>query len=80
MNQNQQHRVQPTKLYYNAAEKYKHPIPAVTGARLKYEIKELRVRPEKLTESYQEQEQAKETATLQESRHDWEEWGNTRKR
>ena len=69
MNQNQQHRSQTMQIY-NAAKKYKHPIPAETGARLKYDIKELRLRPEKLTKSYHAQEE-KETKTLQEARHGW---------
>ena len=30
-NQNQQHRVQTMQLYYNAAKKYKKPIPTETG-------------------------------------------------
>ena len=59
--QNQQRRVQTTQLYYNAAEKYKHPIPADTGTRLKYDIRELRLRPERLTKAFQEQEQEAKT-------------------
>ena len=52
MDQNQQHRVQTMQLYYSAAKKYKKPIPTVTGTRIKYDLKELREHPEKLTESY----------------------------
>ena len=72
MNQNQQHRVQTMQHYYNAAEKYKKHIPAATGTRLKYDIKELRLRPKKLTKSFQELQQ--ETIEQQEIRHDWEDW------
>ena len=50
MSQNKQRRVQTMKRYYNAAGEYKQPIPAETGARLKYDIKELRPRPGKLTQ------------------------------
>ena len=46
MNQNQHRRVQTMQLYYNAAKKYKKPIPAETGKRLKYDIKAPRMRPE----------------------------------
>ena len=56
MNQNQQHRVLATQLYYNDAKKYKKPAPSDTGAILKYDIRELRRRPEKLTKWHQEQE------------------------
>ena len=73
MHQNLQRRVNTMRLYYNAAKKYKKPIPADTGARLKYDIKELRLHPEKLTKAFQEQEQ--EAKEQQETKHDWEEWG-----
>ena len=39
MNRHQQHRVQIMQHYYNAAKKYKKPIPADTGERLKYDIR-----------------------------------------
>ena len=73
MQQNQQHRVQTTKLYYNAAKKYKKPIPAETGRNLKYDIKDLRKRPEKLTQSYQEQQKGEDRT--QQPNHDWRERG-----
>ena len=58
MNQNQQHRSQTMQRYYNAAKKYKTPTPPDTlGGELKYDIRELRLRPEKLAKWYQEQEQ-----------------------
>ena len=79
MNHDQQHRVQTMHLYYNPAKKYKKPIPPETGARLKYDIKELRLRPEKLTEEYQEQEQDKKTKTLQDARRGWGEWEDYQK-
>ena len=47
VNQNQHYRVQTIQIYYNAAEKYKHPIPAETRTRLKYDVNELRLRPGK---------------------------------
>ena len=56
MNKNQQRRDQTTQLYYNAAKKYKTPTPQDTGSELKYDIRELRIPPEKLTKWYQEQE------------------------
>ena len=59
MNQNQKHRVQTTQLY-NASKKYKPPTPQDTGRVLKYDLRELRPRPEKLNKWYQEQEQEKE--------------------
>ena len=34
-NQNQQHRVRTMQLYYNAANKYKKPIPTETGKKTK---------------------------------------------
>ena len=71
-NQNQQRRVHTMQLYYTAAKKYKKPIPADNGARLKYDIKELRPHPEKLTKSLQEHQQ--ETNERQEIKHDWGEW------
>ena len=46
MNQNRPRRVQKMKRYYNAAKKYKAPIPSETGEKLKYDIHELRIRPE----------------------------------
>ena len=57
MMQNQERRVQKMQLYYKAAKKYKKPTPAETGARLKYDVQELRLHPEKLQKRYQEQEQ-----------------------
>ena len=68
---NQQRRVQTMQLYYNAAEKYKQPIPAETGARLKYDIKELRLRPEKVAQSYQKLELERETENPREAQQDW---------
>ena len=77
MKQKKQHRVQTTHPYYNAAKKYNHPIPADARTRLKYYIRELRLRPQRLTKGFQEQEQ--ESRTSQETRHDWEEWGDIKK-
>lgn len=59
MNQNQHHRVKPIHLYYDAAKKYNRPIQSETGARLKYDIKELRLHPGKLTQWAQEQKKGK---------------------
>ena len=56
------------QLYYNAAKKYKKPIPADTGTRQKYDIKELRLRPVKLTKAPHEQEL--EGKMTQKTRHD----------
>ena len=77
MNPNRQHRVQTTQLCYNAAEKYTKPIPADTGVRLKYDIKELRLHPGKLTTSLQEQEQ--EAKKQQVPTHGWEGWEDYQK-
>ena len=60
------------QLYYTAAKKYKKPIPADNGARLKYDIKELRLHPEKLTKSFQEHQQ--ESNERQEIKHEWGDW------
>ena len=57
MHYNQQHRVQTIQLYYNAAKKYKKPIHAETGKRLKYDTDGLLLRPEKLTSAFQDQKQ-----------------------
>ena len=57
MNQNQQRRAQTMQLYYNAAKKYKVPTPQKVGRKLKYDIFEIRLHPEKLAKWYQEQEQ-----------------------
>ena len=65
MNQNQQRRVQTMQLYYNTAKKYKTPTPKDTGGDLQYDIRELRLRPEKLTNWYQEEE--RESAKAKES-------------
>ena len=65
------------QLYYNSAKKYKQPIPADAGLRLKYDIKEIRLHPEKLTRSFQEKEQ--EAKGEQETIHDWEQWGDYQK-
>ena len=43
----QQHRVQAMHLYYNAGNKYKTPTPQDTGGGLKYDLRELRLHPEK---------------------------------
>ena len=61
MNQDQQRRVQTIRIYYNTAEKYKQPTQAETGSRLKYDIKELRIHPGKLTQPYQKLGQESET-------------------
>ena len=51
MHHRQQQSVQTMQLYYNAAKKYTTPIPPVTGGMFKYEIRKLRIRPEKLTKT-----------------------------
>ena len=43
-----------------------------TGKKLRYDIKELREHPEKLTKAYQEQEDRKKERG--EQRHEWTEW------
>ena len=48
-NQHRHRRVQVMQLYYNAARKYRQPIPPERGGGLKYDIVEIRLRPEKLT-------------------------------
>ena len=68
MSQNQQHRAQAMQLYYNAAKKYKTPTPPNTGIALKYDIRELRLRPEKLTKWYQEQEEENKRKNMQKMR------------
>ena len=72
MNQNQQHRVQTMQLYYSAAKKYKKPIPTETGTQIKYDLKELREYPEKLTEAYRKYIEQKEEEM--EKEHDWRGW------
>ena len=52
MKQIQHRRVQTMHLYYDAAEKYKKPMHSETGARLKYDVQELRPHPGKLGERY----------------------------
>ena len=42
------------QLYYNAAKGYKIPSPSETVGRLKYDTRELRLRPEGLTKWYQD--------------------------
>ena len=74
MNQNQRRRLQTAQIYYNSATIYKHPIPAATGARLKYDIKELRLPPAKLTQSYQKLERGRETENPREAQQDLMEW------
>ena len=56
MKQNQQRRLQTAQRYYKAAEKYKNPMPEETWERLKYDIRELRLRPGKLAKRYKEKE------------------------
>ena len=54
------------QLYYNASKIYRTPTPADKGQLLKCDIRELRIRPGKLTNRYQEQEQeAARPKTLQ---------------
>ena len=72
MNQNQQHRVQTMQLYYNTSKNYKKPIPTETGKNLKYDVKELRENPEKLTKAYGEHE--KQNTSQNQQEHDWAEW------
>ena len=58
MDQNQQRRLQTTKIYYNKAKKYRIPTPTGTCKVLKYDIKELRLRHENITKRYQDQEES----------------------
>ena len=44
------------QLYYIESAKYKVPSPAETGATLKYDIQELRLKPGKLTKRYEDRE------------------------
>ena len=76
INKNRHHRVQTMHIYYNASEKYKQPIPAETGARLKYDIKGLRLHPKKLSIGHQAHVEDKETKELQEQQHEWGEWNS----
>ena len=59
-------------LYYNAAKKYKQPIPNEAVGKLKYDVKELRGNPEKLTKSYREYEKHHSSQTHQVR--EWAEW------
>ena len=53
------------QLYYTDAKKYKEPTPSGKWRKLKYDIRELRLRPGKLTKWYLEQEQeAERTRTM----------------
>merc|ERR1712112_53122 len=72
MNQNQQHRVQTMQIYYSAEKKYKKPIPTETGTQIKYDLKELREYPEKLTEAYRKYTE-REAEGIEEKRN-WREW------
>ena len=56
-NQNKQHRPQKMQLYYSAAKKYKTPTPTDTEKTLRYDIRELRLRPAKPTNWHQDQDQ-----------------------
>ena len=51
-----QRRAQPMQLYYSAAKNYKKPITSETGARLRYDIQELRIRPGNMTKWYKDRE------------------------
>ena len=68
MNQNHRHRVKTMKRYYNTAKKYKQPIPADTGTRLKCDIKELRIHPGKLTKAFSRTRTRSQGATGNKSR------------
>ena len=76
MNQNQQRRVKTMQSYYNAAKKYKKPTPSETGARLKYDVNVLLLRPEKLKQEYRKREQESETENLQEAQQEWMGWAD----
>merc|ERR1712112_185631 len=53
----------------------KKPIPAETGKKLKYDVKELRVNPEKLTGAFQKYDKQNETQEHENNQeHEWEEW------
>ena len=73
MHQNKKHQAQTMQLYYNNAKKYKQ-IPSETGARLKYAIEELCIRPEKLSHPYKKRAQERETAGRQGSHQERTEW------
>ena len=49
VNRNRKRQVQTMQIYYNAAQKYKGTIPDETGAKLKYDIREIRIGPGRLT-------------------------------
>ena len=72
MDQNQQRRVQTMQLYYSAAKKYKKPIPTETGEKLRYDVKELREHPERLTSAFHEYEG--KNPTQEQQNQDWAEW------
>ena len=58
------------QLYYYSAKKYKTPTPEDTGATPKYDIRELRIRPEKLAKRYQDQDkEANATKAQQDNAH-----------
>ena len=67
MNQYIQRRVRKIQLYYNTEKKYITPTPSETGKKIKYDIPELRIRPEKLTKRHRYQEE-KDASAHQESR------------
>ena len=64
--------------YYNDAKKYKAPTHAETGAKLKYDILELRLHPERLTKWYRcredEANSLKEKEKQKKKEHEVQEW------
>ena len=73
MHPNQQHRVQTMQLYYNAVKKYKKADTCRNWQRLKYDIRELRPLPGKLTKAFS---RSTRSGKEQETTHGWKEWGN----
>ena len=63
------------------SKKYKKPIPTETGKNLKYDVKELRENPEKLTQAYQKYDEQKGTQHQDNNQeHEWKNWETYQKR
>ena len=60
------------QLYYNAARKYKNPIPTEAGKNLRYDIKELRESPGKTNKNLAEEVKQDSSQSRQEN--EWAEW------
>ena len=77
MNQNQQRRAHTMQRYYNAKDRCEVPISADTGAKLKYEIQGIRLRPERLTKWNQcrlDGESAKQAEDKKKKESDIQDW------